>query len=379
MNKWYIPTEPREFFKLTEYIEAGLVVRGGITIINGGRDLGKTTGSFIDYLDTANENNKVLYIRQSLKELDTYRASFNAKYRTKFRMTPHTIWRLEAQVYINKKTKEEKTIYKEVECIGYVTALSGTDGTRSVDVSGIGLVFIDEYNQIGNHIDTQSFITVLTTFLRSNHNAYIVFIGNRDEAASPILIDWRINYLRPEDYPEKDYVYPFGKDEYENKCFFIDLWDNRFTHYHNKTIWKFLGGKSEKTRQYFNQGYKSMENLDCINIEDDLRHHIKWNYIITTKNEKIGIGKLKNLTVAHINPDEGDKSRVINYCTIDALGKVKGSILIDEEPQPIYETLQRAIVADTIIYTSINVKEMLTNLYKLLARKITRIKNIYDI
>lgn len=379
MKKWVIPTEPKPFFKLTDYIEAGLVIKGGITIINGGRNLGKTTGSFIDYLSIANENNKVLYIRQSVKELDTYRANFNAKYHTKYRMTPHVIWKLEPEIYVNKKTGEEKTIYKEVECIGYVTALSGTDGTRSVDVSGIGLVFIDEYNQIGNHIDTQAFITVLTTFLRTNKDAYIVFIGNRDEAASPILIDWRINYLRPDNYPEIDYVYPFGKGEYENKCFFIDLWDNRFTNYHNETIWKFLGGKSEKTRQYFNQGYKSMENLDCINIEDNLRDFITWKYIINTKNEKIGIGQLDNLVVVHINPDEGDKTNAVNVSTIDAMGKVKNSKLIDDDPHSIYEILQRAIVNDNIIYTSINVKNMIMNLYKLLARRVLRAKNIYEI
>ena len=379
MNKWVIPTEPKPFFKLTEYIEAGLVIKGGITIINGGRNLGKTTGSFIDYLSIANDNNKVLYIRQSVKELDTYRANFNAKYHTKYRMTPHVIWKLEPEIYVNKKTGEEKTIYKEVECIGYVTALSGTDGTRSVDVSGIGLVFIDEYNQIGNHIDTQAFITVLTTFLRTNKDAYIVFIGNRDEAASPILIDWRINYLRPENYPEIDYVYPFGKGEYENKCFFIDLWDNRFTNYHNETIWKFLGGKSEKTRQYFNQGYKSMDNLDCINIEDHLREFITWKYIINTKNEKIGVGQLDNLVVVHINPDEGDKTNAVNVSTIDAMGKVKNSKLIDDDPHSLYEILQRAIINDNIIYTSINVKNMIMNLYKLLARRVLRAKNIYDI
>lgn len=377
---YIIPKEQRKYFSIVEYIESGLVVKGGISIFVGGRDIGKTTGSFILWLDKyASETNKVLYIRQSVKELDTYRAIFNAKYKNKYRMTPHAIFKLEPEVYVNKKTKEEKTIYKDSECVGYVASLSGTDGTRSVDISGIGLVFIDEFNQIGNHIDTQSFITVLTTFLRTNQDAYIVFIGNRDEAASPILIDWRISYLRPEGYPEKDYIYPFGKGEYENKCFFIDLWDNRFTNYHQKTIWKFLGSKSEKTAAYFNQGYKSMANLDCINIEDELHKFIRWQFIIHTKNEVIGIGKLNELTVVHINPDEGDKSRVINYNTIDCMGRVKGSILIDDDPAPVFEVLKSAMANDNAIYTSLNVKEMITNLYKLLAKRVLRQKNIFDI
>lgn len=37
----------REYFDIDEYIEAGLVVKGGITIINGGRNIGKTTGTLI--------------------------------------------------------------------------------------------------------------------------------------------------------------------------------------------------------------------------------------------------------------------------------------------------------------------------------------------
>ena len=103
-----IPTKPRDFFTWEEYRDANLIVPGGISIINGGRDIGKTTGSLIAWLRLANTEEMLFYVRNTLKEVEAYRKSFNAQYGTEFYMTATEIWTVERVELLNKKNRKNR-------------------------------------------------------------------------------------------------------------------------------------------------------------------------------------------------------------------------------------------------------------------------------
>ncbi|MBR2139000.1 MAG: hypothetical protein IKF82_05655 [Bacilli bacterium] len=79
-----IPKKPREYFNIEEYRECGLQKPGGITIINGGRDIGKTTGTLLNDLQKTDGKNQLFFVRNTEKELKAYAKSFNANYGTQF-------------------------------------------------------------------------------------------------------------------------------------------------------------------------------------------------------------------------------------------------------------------------------------------------------
>ena len=99
-----IPTKPRDFFTWEEYRDANRTVPGGISIINGGRDIERTTRRLIGWIRLANSEEMLFYVRNTLKEVEAYRKSFNAQYGTEFYMTATEIWTVERVELLNKKT-----------------------------------------------------------------------------------------------------------------------------------------------------------------------------------------------------------------------------------------------------------------------------------
>ena len=127
-HTYTIPTQRQEYFNVEEYRKCGLQKEGGITIFNGGRNIGKTTGILIHDLKLCNDKEQLFYIRNTEKELKHYKATFNKDYGTQFIMTDTTIYRAVRKDWVEKKTGETKTTYVKGDVVGYCGALSGTDG-----------------------------------------------------------------------------------------------------------------------------------------------------------------------------------------------------------------------------------------------------------
>lgn len=349
------PTKPRAFFNWTEYRDAGLIVAGGLSIIVAGRNIGKTTGILIDILmNHANADNMVFFGRNTLKEIEAYAKSFNAQYAGIMQMSHTAIYKLEKEILVNKKTGEEITKYKRSETIGYVGSLSGTDGWRSANFEKVKFVIFDEYNQVGNSLDTQKFLTLWTSILRTRTDVYTIIIGNRDDASAELNIELSIDVSIPPDHVG-DWIYRISDDpDFKDKMFYIDCDDNRFTNYHHKTAWKVLGNITQVMGDYYNRGYKTYDNIDCYKLKPEQMAQVVWDWAFHYEEHQILKGRLNQLVIIHFDLHK-EINADINYGDYDLLHKTKG--LIKPNVSLIYDELTNAMQNQNILYTSIKAKE----------------------
>lgn len=355
MSSYTIPTARRQWFDYEEYVEAGLIVPGGISIIVGPRDIGKTVGTIIKILHKCNATEMVFFGRNTMKEIEAYAKSFNAQYATKFKMTMTQIWRLEPEVWVNKKTKEEQTKYKPVEVIGFVGALNGVDGWRSANFDNVKYVYFDEFNQIGNSLDVQKFLTLWTSILRARKDVITIIVGNRDDAAADLLIELSVDINIPPDH-QGDWVYPIASDDpdFADKMFFIDLDDSRFIANDQKTAWKVLGNMSAAMGDYYNRGYKTYENADCYKLKPTEMAQVVWDWAYDFDTNRIVCGQFKDTLIIHLDLHKSIDAPIY-YADYDRINK--GNNYIKPKFQQLYFQVTRAMRNEAIVYTSIAAKE----------------------
>lgn len=351
-----VPSKPRDFFDWEEYREANLICAGGLSIIIGGRNIGKTTGTFIKQLYDCSQDKMMFYVRNTLKEIQSYKKTFNAKYNKEFYMSDTEIWKLEQVELVNKKTKEVEVEYRKKEIIGFCASLNGTDGWRSADFSKIKYIFVEEFNQIGNSLDTEKFITLWTSILRTKEDVYTVIIGNRDDASSDLIVELGINVLVPEGY-QGDWVIPLlpKSEKFNNKAFFIDLDDNRFNNNNADTIWKAIGRETEVMGEYYDRGYKSYDNIDCKKLPDEILNQVQWDFAYT-HDIRLICGKLEDITIVHWDKEKRFKAK-LELASIPQVAKSYGLTPIEHNQEYVFYYLTQAIKNEKIIYTSIPAKE----------------------
>ena len=353
-----IPTKPRDFFTWEEYRDANLIVPGGISIINGGRDIGKTTGAFIAWLRLANTEEMLFYVRNTLKEIEAYRKSFNAQYGTEFYMTNTEIWTVERVELLNKKTGKIEIDYRKKDVIGFVASLNGTDGWRSANFNKIKYIFSDEYNQIGNSLNFEKFMTLWTSVLRTKNNVYTLLIGNRDDASSEIIVELGIDILVPEDY-QGDWVVPLlpNDPDFKDKCYFIDLDDSRFNNNQVKTVWKALGRTSSKMGKYYDRGYKSYDNIDCRHLPKETMAHVNWDWSYKSGGYRMIAGKLQDLIVIHLDTNNEYKAPTQYGETLQSYIDKSLTDIEGGGYHHIFWYIVNAASEHNIVYTSIAAKE----------------------
>ena len=352
-----IPKKPREYFNIEEYRECGLQKPGGITIINGGRDIGKTTGTLLNDLQKTDGKNQLFFVRNTEKELKAYAKSFNANYGTQFWMSETTIYRVAKKEWIEKKTKEHKTTYAKTEIVGFCGALNGVDSWRSANFDNVKVVYVDEYNQIGNSLNAEKFLTLWTSILRTRQDVYTTIVGNRDDVAADLLIELGIEILVPDDF-EGDWVVPLlpNDKDFADKAFFIDLDDSRFTNNAKPTIWKALGRKMEVMGKYYDRGYKSYDNADCKKLAPEVMEKISWKFAFHMEDVKLVFGEINGVWVAHWDKEKEiivDKNYAPHLLTL----RNKGLINITNNEDWPYAKLSQAMKNTQILYTSILAKE----------------------
>lgn len=366
----------RQYFSWEEYRDANLIVPGGITIINGGRDIGKTTGCFLAWLELASSEEMIMFIRNTEKELKAYAKSFNANFAGKYYMSSTSIFKLEkiALYKKDKVTKEEifeRYEFRRESIIGYCATLNGTDGWRSANFNNVKYIYADEYNQIGNTLNFEKFITLWTSILRTKQNVYTVLIGNRDDASAEILVELGVEVIIPKDYIG-DWIVPLLPDDetFKDKCFFIDLDDSRFTNNEVPTVWKSLGRTSEKMGKYFDRGYKSYENIDCRRLKKETMDKVKWEWsYVDAFNPKIVVGTLQDIVVVHIDNFDEYKTR-LNFSDTFSTYTNKNFDNINHNYGYCFFMITNAAKSDNILYTSILAKEQVTKLMLIFAENV---------
>ena len=358
-----IPTKPRDFFTWEEYRDAGLIVPGGISIINGGRDIGKTTGSLIAWLKLANTEEMLFFIRNTLKEIEAYRKSFNAQYGTQWYMTATEIWTVEKVELLNKKTGKIEIDYRKKDVIGFVASLNGTDGWRSANFNKIKYIYADEYNQIGNSLNFEKFMTLWTSVLRTKDNVYTLLIGNRDDASAEIIVELGIDILVPENHQEDWVVSLLPNDpDFADKCWFIDLDDSRFNNNQIKTVWKSLGRVSDKMGKYYDRGYKSYDNIDCRHLAKETMANVKWDWSYKSGNYRMIAGKLQDLTIIHLDANDEYKADIKYGELLQSYINKSLTAIDDGGFQHIFWYVVNAASEHNVIYTSIAAKEEMNTL-----------------
>lgn len=363
-----IPKTPRDFFTWEEYRDAGLIVPGGISIINGGRDIGKTTGSLIAWLKLANTEEMLFFIRNTLKEIEAYRKSFNAQYGTQWYMTATEIWTVEKVELLNKKTGKIEIDYRKKDVIGFVASLNGTDGWRSANFNKIKYIYADEYNQIGNSLNFEKFMTLWTSVLRTKDNVYTLLIGNRDDASAEIIVELGIDILVPEDHQEDWVVSLLPNDpDFADKCWFIDLDDSRFNNNQIKTVWKSLGRVSDKMGKYYDRGYKSYDNIDCRHLSKETMANVKWDWSYKSGNYRMIAGKLQDLTIIHLDANNEYKADIKYGELLQSYINKSLTAIDDGGFQHIFWYVVNAASEHNVIYTSIAAKEEMNTLLENIA------------
>lgn len=363
-----IPKQPRDFFTWEEYRDAGLIVPGGISIINGGRDIGKTTGSLIAWLKLANTEEMLFFIRNTLKEIEAYRKSFNAQYGTQWYMTATEIWTVEKVELLNKKTGKIEIDYRKKDVIGFVASLNGTDGWRSANFNKIKYIYADEYNQIGNSLNFEKFMTLWTSVLRTKDNVYTLLIGNRDDASAEIIVELGIDILVPEDHQEDWVVSLLPNDpDFADKCWFIDLDDSRFNNNQIKTVWKSLGRVSDKMGKYYDRGYKSYDNIDCRHLAKETMANVKWDWSYKSGNYRMIAGKLQDLTIIHLDANDEYKADIKYGELLQSYINKSLTAIDDGGFQHIFWYVVNAASEHNVIYTSIAAKEEMNTLLENIA------------
>ena len=358
-----IPKQPRDFFTWEEYRDAGLIVPGGISIINGGRDIGKTTGSLIAWLKLANTEEMLFFIRNTLKEIEAYRKSFNAQYGTQWYMTATEIWTVEKVELLNKKTGKIEIDHRKKAVIGFVASLNGTDGWRSANFNKIKYIYADEYNQIGNSLNFEKFMTLWTSVLRTKDNVYTLLIGNRDDASAEIIVELGIDILVPENHQEDWVVSLLPNDpDFADKCWFIDLDDSRFNNNQIKTVWKSLGRVSDKMGKYYDRGYKSYDNIDCRHLAKETMAKVKWDWSYKSGNYRMIAGKLQDLTIIHLDANDEYKADIKYGELLQSYINKSLTAIDDGGFQHIFWYVVNAASEHNVIYTSIAAKEEMNTL-----------------
>lgn len=343
-----IPTQPRKFFDWKEYRDCGLIVPGGLSIIVGNPGIGKTTGTFIDILlNYANTNNQIFFCRNTVEELESYIKTFNSCYKKQFRMNKTGIWNL-----------------KENEQIGWVCALNSKNIWASSNFPKIKYIVFDEYNQIGNPLNGERFITLWTSILRTKADVYTIIIGNRDDATCDLNIELSIDVDVPEDF-KGDWVQPITDDpDFKDKMFYIDLDDTRFTNNNIKTAWKVIGNSMTTTGKYFKRGYKVYENLDCYKLKPDQMAKVEWVwsfYYNETVDRKLLCGRLGDLTIIHY--DHHNEWQVpLRYAA--GVKYHANTKLIKPDWSFIYLSFSDAMRNEMIVYTSILSKDKAKALFE---------------
>lgn len=353
-----IPTTPREYFNWKEYRDAGLIVAGGLSILIGDRNMGKTIGTLIDILlNDANSENQVFFGRNTFKELERAIKSFNTKYSNHLYFTQTQIWRMTPEVWINKKTGEEETRWKKSECLGFVGALNGVDGWRSANFDKVKYVIFDEYNQIGNSLNGEKFITLWTSIVRSRPDVYTIIIGNRDDATCDLNIELSIDVDVPENF-KGDWIQPISNNpKFKDKMFYIDIDGSRFTNSQIETAWKEIGNMMTATGKYFKRGYKVYDNLDCYKLKPEQMAKVEWVwafYYNETADRKLLFGRIGDIAVVHY--DHHDEWQAPIRYAVGFKYHSKHNF-IRPDWSLIYINFSDAMRNEKIVYTSVLAKE----------------------
>lgn len=213
--------------------------------INGGRNTGKTTGTF-NWLfggdnPRVNSNNKLLIIRNTGEQIKVAKQDFNSRMFGRYQVWGGLIYKL-----VKQEKANGDTTYGKGEHIGYIGSLSQFTNMKSVEAKDIRYVLFDEYAEHNLMSVYDKFITMLKTFERFNR-IFVIMIGNRETLNNEWMLKWGV-------LPE---LFNFKEDRYVQfspRGHFLELGSDQFADLENeKTLSNELAGFDSKSNAYLNE------------------------------------------------------------------------------------------------------------------------------
>lgn len=234
------------FFNLQECIDKYNIDinESCILCLNGGRNTGKTTGTFTWLFEgkepRVNSANKILILRNSGEQIKVAKQDFNSRMFGKYQVWGGLIYKTTPTIKSNGDT-----MYSRGEHIGYIGSLSQFTNMKSVEAKDIRYVLFDEYAEHNLMSVYDKFITMLKTFERFNR-IFVIMIGNRETLNNEWMLKWGV-------LPE---LHNFKEDRFvrfSKRGYFLELGSEQFADLENeKTLSNELAMFDSKSNAYLN-------------------------------------------------------------------------------------------------------------------------------
>lgn len=297
-----------KYFSFKEFEKLGYIRENGWCIIVGGRDIGKTYGSVYELIDDGriHKDSWLAFVRNSDEEIKKFRQSFKEKYYGKYTIESDFIYEVIPTIWVNKKTHEEQTKYIKGDCVGFICDLSvrGIDGTRGGDFKKVKFIICDEFNLVGKGkgLSFEKFQAFYKTIVRRRTDVKTVFIGNRDDAASDLIVNLSIEIEPPCKWKKHKghWVHYFTGEENPQNVY-INLDDRLYEGEHTKNDnWRLIMKNSTKS-QYVDNKFLNYDNTDCRYLTYDELLEVKWELRIEIEDNTLIIGKFEHILIVHLD------------------------------------------------------------------------------
>lgn len=303
-----------KYFSFKEFEKLGYIRPNGWCFVLGKRDIGKTYGSVYELLDDGriNKENWIAIVRNSDEEIKKFKTTFNERYKGKYKIEADFIYEIYQTEWINKKTQEIEIRYVKGNCIGICVDLSprGIDSTRSGDFSKVKFIICDEFNLCGKGkgLSFDKFQAFYKTIVRRRTDVKTLFIGNRDDAASDMIVNLSIDIEPPCGWKKhKGHWIHYFTGEENPQNVYINLDDRLYDGEHTKKDnWILIMQNSTKA-QYVNNRFLNYENTDCRFLTNDELDEVSWTHKIEYDTSSIFIGKYEHILIIHLDKNKSLK------------------------------------------------------------------------
>lgn len=329
-------------------------------MLTADRNCGKTTSCLNSIMKRVNHENKVLFIRNTEKQLKTFINDFNNRYKDKFIVRGGMVYQLKPYTKYNKLIADDEIFYKIGDNVGYVCDINNYQNYKSVEAKNIKYVLFDEAVEIDIlPFFYEKFINVLTTFERFNFPS-LVILANRDQPNNEFMVSWGIEPSINE--PKEDII-----TEFEPGYFYVDLGTDQFKDLYedNDTMFRKLAKYNVNTDNYIHKGgYLTEISMNVLNYNKKIKETFNPTSLVSW-GERVAamgyFGENQDKVVVCVSPHAVDKAKEENLLNIplDAKGiLVVDSVLINRSASDrilgalLYEYKQGNLYADSFeLYT----------------------------
>ena len=349
-----------------------------LKIIITERNTGKSTATYEYAIQKSlRPNAKLLILRNNDIQMRKLIRDFNDRMKGQFICIGESIYNVEKEEFINKKTNEMVIKYTPKELVGYFANIANYANFKSLEAKDINLIFYEEFNERDSGVMKQGayiprnenidmyfkFINVVKTFSRFSQ-VEIIMLGNRDGFKNDFYVNWDIT---PVKNPKDDVINEI-KDEDTGEIIgvWFDLHPKNFEALGNKnTLADKLARKDIRTGQYAMGGYADEIDDLVLNYKKIIPHfNPLWKLTMFGRNFTMGYinnkedGIFAILSPWHYNGDD------LPVYALDKISKINKDtkIVDDEDLQTIIDGILKKIKEQRVLFDSYETLEIIKSL-----------------